>query len=190
MSIPLPPDPAKLVIGLFTGDTSLGAHVAGDLSRSFGGIDTVSPWIPFDNTDYYREEMGGPLYRRMLSFGTLVKQEDLAGIKTETNRLEEERAFKGNRQVNIDPGYLLKERFVLGTGKNYAHRIYVGKGIYADLTLTYAKGEFKALPWTYPDYMDERVLLYLSHVRKKYLWDLNSDSEVSGTHRMAVPGDP
>jgi hypothetical protein len=89
-----------------------------------------------------------------------------------TNDLEHEHSSNGKRVVNIDPGYLLHERFVLATGKNYSHRIYIGKGIYADLTLIYAKGGFKPLPWTYPDYASEIIITFLEQVRKKYTIDL------------------
>ncbi len=41
--------------------------------------------------------------------------------------------------------HLLLERFVLATGKNYTHRIYIGKGIYADLTLIFQNGSFSGL---------------------------------------------
>lgn len=174
MSTPLPPDPAKLVTGLFTRERRLMQPVFEELSRQFGPIDTVSPWIPFDFTDYYEGEMGGPLYRRMVTFENLVNQGDLADIKRATNRIEQEKAAKGKRRVNIDPGYLLKERFVLGTGKNFTHRIYVGRGIYADLTLVYRNGGFRTLPWTYPDYADDRMIRYLTLVRKKYLADLKN----------------
>ena len=74
--------------------------------------------------------------------------------------------------VNLDPGYLLRERFVLATGKNYSHRIYIGQGIYADLTLIYTKGRFIKLPWTYPDYAQQNMLNYLERVRNKYVIDL------------------
>ena len=39
---------------------------------------------------------------------------------------------------------MLLERFVLATGKNFAHRIYIGKEIYADLTLIFRKGRFES----------------------------------------------
>jgi hypothetical protein len=98
----------------------------------------------------------------------------LAQIKLATNELEQEYSSGGKRTVNIDPGYMLHERFVLATAKNYSHRIYIGRRIYADLTLIYKDGRFRALPWTYPDYADERMLTYLQQVRNKYVLDLRS----------------
>ncbi len=174
MSIPVAPDPAKLTIGILTREKGRLCTLASDLVRQFGPIDTVSRWLPFDHTRYYAREMGAPLYRRVMTFGPLIAQEALAGIKLSTNALEAEYAQKAFRTVNIDPGYLLRERFVLATGKNFAHRIHIGKGIYADLTLIYRDGAFSALPWTYADYARPRMLSYLSQVRKKYVLDLEN----------------
>jgi len=89
-----------------------------------------------------------------------------------TNRLEGEYAKDGRRRVNIDPGYLLLERLVLASGKNFSHRIYLDNGIYADLTLIYQHGGFQKLPWTYPDYADQPMLAFLQQVRRKYALDL------------------
>jgi len=172
MSQPLPPKPAKLVIGFFLKEKGLGIHVVKALVDKFGSVDVVSSWLPFDFTHYYNEEMGTPLFRRLVAFNQLIHQVSLADIKVFTNDLEHEHSSNGKRVVNIDPGYLLHERFVLATGKNYSHRIYIGKGIYADLTLIYAKGGFKPLPWTYPDYASEIIITFLEQVRKKYTIDL------------------
>ena len=89
-----------------------------------------------------------------------------------TNDLESKYSRDDRRRVNLDPGYLLRERFVLATGKNFSHRIYIGRRIYADLTLIFTKGVFQTLPWTYPDYADKKMLGYLEQVRSKYVSDL------------------
>ncbi len=177
MSRPQPPEPAKLVIGLLLNKIDLVAETAGKLSDAFGSADTISPWFPFEYTDYYAAEMGRPLFRRMFAFQRLIGQDDLAGIKLRTNAIENEYCRAGQRQVNIDPGYLLRERFVLATGKNFSHRIYIGRGIYADLTLIYRKGEFQSLEWTYPDYADRYVQDFLLRVRKRYVIQLKPKAE-------------
>jgi hypothetical protein len=174
MSHPQAPSPAKLVIGLFTKEKALFPPLAGELSDRFGDIDMISRWFSFDYTPYYEPEMGAPLYRRMMVFKQLIEQEDLSGIKRVTNEIEKGHAAEGKRQINIDPGYLLLERFVLATGKNFTHRIYIGQGIYADLTLIYTKGNFQTLPWTYPDYASGNMIGFLREVRKKYTIDLRS----------------
>lgn len=177
MSIPHPPAPAKLVIGLFMKDKALLEAVAAQLAESFGPVDLISRWFAFDFTGYYEPEMGRPLYRRMLGFKTLIAQEALSAIKHRTNSLEASCSLDNRRRINIDPGYLLLERFVLATGKNFSHRIYIGQNIYADLTLTYSKGSFQTLPWTYPDYASPEIRQFLLQVRHKYSMDLKMQQE-------------
>ncbi|MCP4622358.1 MAG: DUF4416 family protein [bacterium] len=174
MSIPHEPKPAKLVVGLIMKDKTLFEPLGVELSAGFGSVDIVSSWLPFDYTSYYEPEMGTPLYRRLLTFKKLIAQEELAEIKLTTNRLEQTFLQNNNRRVNIDPGYLLYERFVLASGKNFCHRIYIGRSIYADLTLIYQRGRFEKLPWTYPDYADEPMQEFLTRVRNKYAVDLRT----------------
>lgn len=172
MSIPAAPNPAKLVIGCFLKEKALIHQVAAALVSVFGAPDIVSRWYPFSYTTYYEKEMGAPLYRRMLCFKPLIPQDRLPEIKRFTNDLEKEFTIDGKRRVNIDPGYVVHERFVLATGKNFTHRIYLSEGIFADLTLIYTQGKFQRLPWTYPDYGDLPMIQFLKVVREKYISDL------------------
>jgi hypothetical protein len=166
------PAPAKLVIGSFTKDKDILGDVARKLSESFGPPDVISRWLPFEHTDYYASEMGSPLFRRLMAFRELIQQDALADIKLFTNDLEGQFSTHGKRLVNIDPGYLLAERFVLATGKNYTHRIYLRERIYADLTLIYHKGRFHPLDWTYPDYAGDAIRAFLETVRERYLYQV------------------
>jgi hypothetical protein len=168
------PKPAKLVIGLFTGDLQIFEKMVPEFISTYGQIDLVSPWMAFNCTRYYEMEMGTPLYRRLCAFQSLIAQHDLAGIKMNTHQIEKSFSQSGRRRVNIDPGYMLRERFVLASGKNFSHRICVGDGIYADLTLIYHKGDFQRLPWTYPDYANDNMLAFLKQVRNKYIWDIKN----------------
>ncbi len=171
MSLPQRPPAAKLIIGAILADKDRFCRVIDDMIALFGTVDIVSPWYAFDYTDYYHQEMGQPLFRRVAAFKRHIGQIDLPLIKCRTNRLEQRYAAHGQRTVNLDPGYLLKERLVLASGKNFAHRIYLDKGIYADLTLIYEQGAFKTLPWTYPDYAAPVLLDWLAGVRAKYRFD-------------------
>ncbi|MFY9944118.1 MAG: DUF4416 family protein [Desulfobacterales bacterium] len=175
MSLPQPPAPAKLVVSLIMKDRGLLPELAAELETVFGPLEMVSRWLAFDFTPYYEAEMGRPLVRRMLAFRTLVAQERLAEIKLATNAIEARHTAGGCRRVNIDPGMLLLARFVLATGKNFAHRIYLTKGIYADLTLVYARGAFQRLPWTYPDYADDTLLGFLQQARRRYQLEIDHD---------------
>ncbi|VVS90571.1 protein of unknown function duf4416 [Desulfoluna spongiiphila] len=160
--------PAKLVIGVLTEEKGLLPGVAGALVDRFGPADMVSCWMPFSDTSYYEAEMGGPLFRRVFSFSRLVGQEGLADIKGRTNALEDAFSINARRRVNIDPGLLLNARFLLATAKDHAHRVCIGKGIFADLTLVYRAGAFRPLPWTFPDYTEPLMIDFLTDVRRRY----------------------
>ncbi len=75
----------------------------------------------------------------------------------------------GNRRINIDPGYINPERLILAKGKNFTHRVYLSKGIFADLTLIFQKGSFRPLEWTYPDYADPEIIGFFNDIRNKYM---------------------
>jgi hypothetical protein len=70
--------------------------------------------------------------------------------------------------VNIDPGYIALGKFVLATTKDRDHRIYVGQGIFAEVTLSYRTGSFAAREWTYPDYASSQYIELLNELRHAY----------------------
>ena len=162
MSVPRTPLPAKLVVGLLYGDPETNRRIIDALIERFGPPDFLTEPRGFAHTSYYDKEMGSGLFRQNLSFHRLVPPETLPGIKLFTNELETRCA-----EINIDPGILNEERFVLATGKNFTHRIYLGEGIYADLTLIYQGGAYQVLPWTYPDHRDPELRRFFGALRHK-----------------------
>jgi len=172
MSRPAEPPPVKLVASLFSPSQSLLDEILEALSGAFGPAERISLLLMFDRTKYYAREMGWPLHRRFVSFMNLIPPDRLVEIKIETNAIEERYLAGERRRVNIDPGYVALERLVLATGKNYVHRIYLSRGIYADLTLVFSKGSFSPLPWTYPDYASGETISYFNQVRADYLRQL------------------
>lgn len=175
MSTPKTPEPAKLVVGCILNDKALLDDIYPLLETAFGPVDMISPWLDFAYTDYYYSEMGSPLYRKVFVFKRLIEQDNLAYVKVTTNGFEKQFSDNEKRNVNFDPGYLVASRFILATGKEYSHRIYIGQKIYADLTLMYSKKKgFQTLDWTYPDYASESMIQFLIKVREKYLLDLDA----------------
>lgn len=174
MSKPTPPDPVKLFAGVFSADEGILDHVIKRLTARFGPVDRRSPPMMFDRTRYYEKEMGWPLHRRFIAFERLISPESLVDAKLATNEIEAFHSDSGRRIVNIDPGYLSAERLVLATGKNYVHRIYLGRGIYADLTLVFSRGGFKTLNWTYPDYAAPELIGLFNELRKQYMTQLRA----------------
>jgi hypothetical protein len=172
MSDPQPPEAVKLIASLFSGDGRLLNDAVQALSGKFGKADFISAPAPFTYTDYYEKEFGSSLIRRFVAFERLIRPESMPDVKVWTNDLEKRLSAEGRRRVNIDPGYLAKAHLILATGKGYAHRPYLGQGIYADLTLIYRDKSFHSLPWTYPDYAGGEVIGMLTRIREKYLLQL------------------
>lgn len=167
MSRPETALPVKLVIRFLFLDSDILTGTLRTLQQYFGQMDFLSAPGPFPYTNYYDREMGKGIRRLTAGFVDLVRPDSLPDIKLRTNGLENELSREGNRQINIDPGILDEKRFVLATGKNFTHRIYLRDGVYADLTLIYQKGDYRPLPWTYPDYREPEFLHYLRVLRKK-----------------------
>lgn len=171
------PQPVKLIASLLTGDLGLLASVKEALSLALGPIDFESELLPFDHTDYYAAEFGPGLQRQIVTFAELVDPGDLPTIKLKTNEMEQAIATHGSRQVNIDPGYVSLGKMVLASTKNHAHRLYLGEGIYGEGTLTYQRGQFRAWPWTYPDYASEDYCVLFDQIRDRYKAQLRAVNE-------------
>ncbi len=177
MSVPQDPFPGKLIISVLSAQwEELGSELRTTLQNKFGSTDYQSEKIPFTETRYYNAELGTPIHRRIFAFAALRPQDCLPDIKLECNDLES-RYMQGKRRIfNLDPGILSHERLVLATGKNFTHRIYLGRGIWADLTLIYTHGDWQDLPWTFPDYAAEKTKKHLREVRTIYCTQIKNKS--------------
>lgn len=164
------PLPALAVLSVLSADWGpWWPDIRDELAPVFGECDFVSDPLDFSHTTYYDDEMGSPLTRRILAFRDLAPQERLADLKLETVRLETAHArADGTRRVNLDPGLLTQERLVLATGKNFPHRVYLGRGIYADLTLVYTRTGWRNQPWTFPDYASPEMHRLFLGLRERY----------------------
>jgi hypothetical protein len=177
MAQPKPFAPVKLVCGVIFGDDALYSRAKNLLVEAYGPHDLESPAFDFDLTDYYEKEMGPGLKRRFMSFVRLTGPDRLAGIKIETNGLEDRirvEAGKTFRLVNIDPGYLRASALVMATAKDFSHRIPLEQGIYAHLELLFTKTDARFLEWTYPDFRRDGCKRFFLDVRKTFLTQLKS----------------
>jgi hypothetical protein len=172
MSTPALPLAVKPVASVMLAREDLADPVLRQLASYLGPVDLLGPLWSFTSTDYYARELGGGLWRCLASFQHLASAAQLADWKVFTNSLEKRWSLGGRRLVNLDPGYVARERLVLATGKNFTHRIYLGQGIYGDLTLLAGGAGFQALPWSFPDYAQGPLPELLTLVRRKYLWQL------------------
>jgi hypothetical protein len=171
MAQPAEPPVVKLICGMISARVELFDAAAEALAEAFGPIDLTSDVMDFDFTDYYDAEMGSPLYRRFVSFAEPACPEVLPDAKCRTNAIEGDfaRRFAGaaRRPINLDVGYVEPPKLVLASMKNFAHRIYLGRGVYAEVTLRFRRGQWEALPWTFPDYASGRYDPFLTAARDR-----------------------
>ena len=164
--------PVKLIVGMISNDPELIMKVEKQLEWRFGKIDFRTALLDFSYTDYYAPEMGQNLKRQFISFRKLVNPELLPKIKHFTNKLElglsRERG-KPSRRINVDPGYVTEAKLVLATTKDNAHRIYLGGGIFAEITLRYMDRSFLPWEWTYRDYQTREYVDIFNEIRNIYL---------------------
>lgn len=165
-----PADPAKLICGALYSQAEIYFQALTALVDEFGAVEFESEPSDFTHTRYYEKEMGSGLKRRFLSFERMVQPDSLAAIKRFTCRLEQELAAgRKGRNINLDPGLVTMHNVQLASTKNYSHRIYLGEGIYGEVSLIYDKGTFAPLAWTYPDYRELRTLDFLQSVRESLM---------------------
>lgn len=170
MAEPRPAEPARLIVGMLSAQADALDAAEAELARRFGPLDLRSDTWPHDYTHYYAAEMGEPLLRRFVAARDLLDPADLAEAKLATNAIERDlaarRRWPALRPVNLDPGYVTPAKLVLASCKDFAHRICLGRGVYAEVTLRYVRGgAWQGLDWTYPDYRSPEYHEFLDRVR-------------------------
>ena len=160
--------PVKLIVGLISRNEALFLSVKEALRKRFGRTDFETKFLAFDHTDYYASESGVNLKRLFLSFKKLINPAQLPRIKVFTNKLETRFSKGGKRGINIDPGYVDLAKLVLASTKDFSHRIYLGCGIFAEITLQFRDKSFRPLGWTYPDYKSKDYIDIFNNLRKIY----------------------
>lgn len=171
MSVP-PHQPALLVSSILGRTlTSVDAAV-NRFASQYGVLSFISEPLDFNWTQYYRDELGDHPARRIIAIDRLIDAAALTDIKRASNRLEIALArpgFSRVREVNIDPGCLGTTQLILASTKATGHRIHLGKGIFAELTLLYGPDGFMTLPWTYPDYATQELRDLFNRLRIRLL---------------------
>lgn len=171
--------PVKLVLGVLFSKEHILNQAKEILASKYGPIDYQSSVYPFEISDYYYPEMGAPISRIFYSHQNLIMPDEIARIKIETNQIESDLALNNQRKVNLDPGYLDYDKFVLASAKYNGQKVYLNYGIYADLTLHYEKGDFIPFPWSFPDFKSGIYNSAFLSIRAKYKGQLRKLSRKS-----------
>ena len=158
----------KYFCGLIYGRSEAAEQAIAMLQGMLSEVDSRSAAIPFTLTDYYRAEMGEPLFRQFVSFSGWRSPQELPGIKIGAMGLEERLALDGRRTVNLDPGYLSEANVIIATAKNHYHRVPLADGVYAHLEYVLKGGRIGFLPWTYPDFRSDAYVDFFMRLRERY----------------------
>lgn len=160
------PPPAKLFLAIMYRDDTSKEKALEVFTKRFGDVDKeFGPLEVAAYTHYYDKKMGKGLKKCYMTFKKLIERHELCAIKIFTNEIENKLMKNGKRPVNLDPGYLNNDKLVLASTKDFFHRIYLDKGIYAEVTLHYRKGKYRFFSWTFPDYKEKEVQKFLEKAR-------------------------
>jgi hypothetical protein len=188
MAVPSSPLPVCRFAALLAGNEEQLGVARAELTQWYGKIDDLSEVVPFGVSALYEEEMGTGLVRQWVRFEPLFSPEHLTKCKLETNMAEtllarqfSERAAggKSRRPINIDPGYVGREKVVVATTKDAGHRVYMREGIYAEVILQRGEQRWAALPWTEPDYQLAQAIAFFERARAAYVAQLQ---QMAGAH--------
>jgi hypothetical protein len=177
----MPPARAKLfVAAMFREDSKLERAIV-ELEEAFGRLDLRSEVFEFNFTSYYEAEFGRDLKKLFLGFEEPVERDKLVEAKLKCLEIEDKLAVERRRMVNLDPGYVTLDNVVLSTTKERAHRIYLGQGVFAEVTLMYIRGKYQPLPWSYADYRTEIAQRFFLAARERLKKALRLGKSFSGS---------
>jgi Domain of unknown function (DUF4416) len=161
-------NPVKLfVAALFADEAWLDRGLAA-VQEQLGPIDVRGAAVPFDHTDYYREEMGPQLSRLFVGLERLKAPDWIVEAKHAMREAEAGLSREGRRQVNLDAGYLDEFKVTLASFKGRGNKVYLGRDVWLDVQLYYERGRLHPLPWTFPDFRAGRYSADLLRLRTRY----------------------
>ena len=163
------PLPVKYVIAVLYRNREALERAKNAVCGQWGTLDFEGDDHLFDVTDYYEPEMGTPLYRRLMAFETLYPPTLIVDMKLGCNDIEDILAEEGKRTINLDAGYLDHNKYLLASAKEAGQKVYIDRGIYADLSGRYKGGKYRPFEWSFPDFRDGRYDEELLAIRRLYM---------------------
>jgi hypothetical protein len=163
-------DPTLLITAAFSRYDEALVWAKKKLEAVWGPIAMESEAFEFRETNYYEPTMGPGIKKIFWAFEKPFDAADLVDVKLAANRFEEEYAAEAQlpepRPLNIDPGYLTLGKLVLASTKDFKHRIYLNRGIYAEVTLFYKHHRWQHHDCTFADYRREDYQRFFTQCRE------------------------
>jgi hypothetical protein len=165
------PPPGRLIISVIYNSLDGLADCLKLLEKQFGRVQYETTEIECSDNGYY-EEMGRQLSRRFFSFEKMVERDALPEIKANCHKIERQLGDQVDdytfRTVNVDPGILSPGNLIMSSHREMGHRVYLGKGVFAETTLIYARRRFTQLPWTNADFCHEEAVRLFTECRQTF----------------------
>ncbi len=170
MGVPTDPPPAMLLVAAFSRYQAALDWARQRVEQSWGNVALQSPLFDFTETAYYESEMGSGLRKQFLLVEGDFDPAQLVEKKLTANAWEAEYAATAGhaepRPLNLDPGYITLGKLVLASTKEFAHRVYLGRGIYAEVTLFYKHNCWQHHAFTFADYRRADYHQFFSRCRQ------------------------
>jgi hypothetical protein len=161
-----PVEKAILFVGVMYPKRTDLKKILDELVKKYGKISIESKEFPFTFTNYYAPELGEDIVKKFFVFEKKIDRSKIGIVKIFTNKIEDKCSVDGKRSFNLDPGYFNKTQLVLASAKESSHKIYLGKGMFAHLTYTYANKQWMPTERCFPDFKSEEVKKFFAHVRE------------------------
>ena len=170
MGVPADPTPAMLFMAAFSRHQAALDWARRRAEQCWGTVLLQSPAYAFTETAYYEAEMGPGLRKQFFLLDGDFDPAELIEKKLTANAWEAEYAAAAGhaerRPLNIDPGYITLGKLVLASTKDFVHRVYLGRGIYAEVTLFYRHNRWQHHDFTFPDYRRADYHQFFSQCRQ------------------------
>ena len=145
-----PHAPAMLILAAFSRHPAALDWARRRAADAWGPDRPGKPGVRFPRNRLLRADDGDGHRKVFFAFAPPFDPGRLADLKLQTNAWEEEYARAAGhaepRPLNLDPGYLSLGKLVLASTKDFAHRIYLRDGIYAEVTLLLPPSSLGASP--------------------------------------------
>ncbi len=166
------PAPGRLILSFIYSSLDGLTDALNEVERRFGPVQCETLDIPCTEVGQYREEMGGSLTRRFFSFEKELARDQLTACKKYCHKIEAKFGDRVDdttfRTVNIDPCLMTPENLVVASHREANNRIYLGDGVFGELTLVWSKRGFVRLPWTPDDYCHDEAIGLFERVHRSF----------------------
>ena len=170
MGQPSPHSPVLLLLAAFSRHEAALDWARQKAVEAWGPIALESPRFDFAETHYYDATMGPGLKKVFFAFQRPFDPADWSKSSCRPTagkrNMPPRPGHAEPRPLNLDPGYLTLGKLVLASTKDFAHRIYLSRGIYAEVTLQYKHHRWQHHEYTFPDYRRADYQQFFSECRE------------------------